>query len=195
PWFTVLVAAWVLCGLGVSGRLLYSKHSQYESRREEALGVWCKERALMLQQLVLTHVGQMQTLTGIISVMGKPGQRGKWGLDTCLNGSTWEAYLTHTAYARPGNTGATACVFVTDEERATFERLYGTIKDNTRNVSAHRPMYCPKILDFSTVEAANGSWHVDLMKRFVNEIPLAVAGKALYTWPYPMANSSGHAGF
>ncbi|CAI5488602.1 unnamed protein product, partial [Closterium sp. Naga37s-1] len=60
PWFTVLVVAWVLCGLGVAAWLLYWKHSQYVNHREEALGVWCKERALMLQQLVLTHVGQLQ---------------------------------------------------------------------------------------------------------------------------------------
>ncbi|CAI5477990.1 unnamed protein product [Closterium sp. Yama58-4] len=220
----LLVAAWVLCGLAVAASLLYWKHSQYEDHREEALGVWCKERALMLQQLVLTHVGQMQTLTGIISVMGRLGQRGKWELDRCLNGSSWEAYLTRTAYARPGNTGASSCVFVTDEEvregggegeralgggntgvsrcvyamdeeRATFERLYSTIKDNNKNVSAHRPIYCPKILDFSTVVASNGSWHIDLMKRFSTEIPLAVAGKPLYTWPYPMATPIDHAGF
>ncbi|CAI5990715.1 unnamed protein product [Closterium sp. NIES-65] len=207
PWFTVLVAAWVLCGLAVAAWLLYWKHSQYEDHREEALGVWCKERALMLQQLVLTHVGQMQA--GVVSnpsarahsccqadaVMGRLGQRGKWELDRCLNGSSWEAYLTRTAYARPGNTGASSCVFVTDEERASFERQHGTIKDNNKNVSAHRPIYCPKILDFSTVVVSNGSWHIDLMKRFSTEIPLAVAGKSLYTWPYPMSTPTDHAGF
>ncbi|CAI5477976.1 unnamed protein product [Closterium sp. Yama58-4] len=340
----VLVAAWVLCGLGVAAWLVYKKHSLYVNQREEALGVWCKERALMLQQLVLTHVGQMQvrlvewviltcsmsaplmpacphaaaarahpcgadavllscppalmlqqlvlthvgqmqvrlqwcqdttvvltpcsmgsalhppalmlqqlvlthvgqmqvrfdwcrrygqagaegqvcntntvlyiyaiqlcycltfflpsvlpshaqTLTGIISVMGKPGRRGKWELDTCLNGSTWEAYLTRTAYARPGNTGATACVFVRDAERSAFERQYGSIRDNTKNVSAHRPIYCPKILDFSTVVALNGSWNIDPLKRFRTEIPLLVAGKPLYTWPYPMGSPPDHTGF
>ncbi|CAI5487250.1 unnamed protein product [Closterium sp. Naga37s-1] len=220
PWFTVLVAAWVLCGLAVAAWLLYWKHSQYEDHREEALGVCvlasCSMgaalapsccHAFMLQQLVLTHVGHMQqlvpthvvrqtqALTGIISVMGRLGQRGKWELDRCLNGSSWEAYLTRTAYARPGNTGASSCVFVTDEERASFERQHGTIKDNNKNVSAHRPIYCPKILDFSTVVVSNGSWHIDLMKRFSTEIPLAVAGKSLYTWPYPMSTPTDHAGF
>ncbi|CAI7847915.1 unnamed protein product, partial [Closterium sp. NIES-53] len=195
PWFTLLVTAWVLCGLAVAAWLLWDRHAQYESRREEALGVWCKERALTLQQLVLTHVGQTQTLTGIISVMGKPGQRHKWELDKCLNGSTWEAYLTRTAYARPGNTGALSCVFVKDEERASFEQQYGSIRDNTLNISAQRPIYCPKILQFSTISAMNGTQNVDVMKRFVTEVPLAVEGRPFYTWPYPLAGSSTHAGF
>ncbi|GJP38729.1 hypothetical protein CLOM_g23148 [Closterium sp. NIES-68] len=89
PWFAVLVAAWLVCGLVVAAWLLYARHSEYVAHRDEALGVWCKERALMLQQLVLTHAGQTQTLAGIISVMGKPGQTGRWELNTCLNGSTW----------------------------------------------------------------------------------------------------------
>ncbi|CAI5942782.1 unnamed protein product [Closterium sp. NIES-64] len=118
----MLVAAWVLCGLAVAAWLLYWKHSQYEDHREEALGVWCKERALMLQQLVLTHVGQMQadaaqTLTGIISVMGKAGAERQVGAGQVFERQLVEAYLTRTAYARPGNTGASSCVFVTDEER------------------------------------------------------------------------------
>ncbi|GJP38734.1 hypothetical protein CLOM_g23152 [Closterium sp. NIES-68] len=195
PWFTVLVAAWLGCGLVIAAWLLYSKHSEYVARREEALGVWCKERALMLQQLVLTHAGQTQTLAGIISVMGKPGRKGKWELDTCLNGSTWKDYLTHTAPTRPGNTGAVSCVFVTDEERPAFEKLYGSIRDNTRNVSGPHPIYCPKILEFTTLLPYNGTGNVDIMARFFSEVPLAEEGKHFYTWPYPLANQLDHAGF
>ncbi|GJP54263.1 hypothetical protein CLOM_g13373 [Closterium sp. NIES-68] len=149
----------------------------------------------MLQQLVLTHAGQTQTLAGIISVMGKPGQTGRWELNTCLNGSTWGDYLTGTAYARPGNTGAVSCVFVRDEERASFEHRYGSIRDNTLNVSARRPIYCPKILQLSTTVAMNGTGNVDLMKRYSTEIPYAEAGRPFYTWPYPLVSPPGHAGF
>ncbi|CAI5958601.1 unnamed protein product [Closterium sp. NIES-64] len=78
---------------------------------------------------------------------------------------------------------------------SAFEWHYGSIRDNTKNVSAHRPIYCPKILDFSTVVALNGSWNIDLMKRFSTEIPLLVAGKPLYTWPYPMGSPPDHNGF
>ncbi|GJP38737.1 hypothetical protein CLOM_g23153 [Closterium sp. NIES-68] len=127
--------------------------------------------------------------------MGKPGCTGKWELDVCLNGSTWKDYLTHTAPTRPGNTGAVACVFVKDGERTSFERRFGSIRDNTLNVSSRRPNYCPKTLELTTVYATNGTGNIDLMQRYSEEIPLALEGKRFYTWPFPLANPSDHRGF
>ncbi|CAI7906300.1 unnamed protein product, partial [Closterium sp. NIES-54] len=194
PLFTVLVVVWVACGAVTAAWLLWDRHSQYERHREEALGVWCKERALMLQQLVLAHAGQMQTLAGLISVMGTPGQRGKWDMGRCLNGSMWVSYLTRTAQARPGNTGALACALVRDAERPAFEKQYGSIRDNTLVVSARRPIYCPKILELTTLFATNGPSNVDMFQRFYSLIPLVEEGRHFYSWPYPLATLT-HAGF
>ncbi|CAI5464079.1 unnamed protein product [Closterium sp. Yama58-4] len=193
--FTVLVVAWVVCGTVAAAGLLWDRHSQYERHREEALGVWCKERALMLQQLVLAHAGQMQTLAGLISVMGKPGQGGKWEMGKCLNGSMWVSYLTRTAPTRPGNTGAVACAVVRDAERAAFERQYGSIRENTLIVSARRPIYCPKVLELTTLYATDGPSNIDMFQRYHSLIPLVEAGRHLYSWPYPLANPLTHAGF
>ncbi|GJP38731.1 hypothetical protein CLOM_g13376 [Closterium sp. NIES-68] len=98
----------------------------------------------MLQQLVLTHAGQTQTLAGIISVKGKPGQKGKWELDACLNGSMWRQYLTLTAYARPGNTGAVSCVFVKDEERSHNPSHKPTWAETVLKRSTRGPKAIPK---------------------------------------------------
>ncbi|CAI5477979.1 unnamed protein product [Closterium sp. Yama58-4] len=195
PLFTVLVVVWAACGTVAAAGLLWDRHAQYERHREEALGVWCKERAIMLQQLVLTHAGQMQTLSGVITVMGKPGQGGKWEMGRCLNGSMWVSYLTRTAPTRPGNTGAVACALVHDAERAAFEKQYGSIKDNTLIVSAHRPIYCPKVLELTTLYATNGPSNIDMFQRYYSLIPLVLEGRHFYSWPYPLANPLTHAGF
>ncbi|CAI5530127.1 unnamed protein product [Closterium sp. Naga37s-1] len=143
----------------------------------------------------------LQTLAGLISVMGKPGQGGKWGMGGCLDGSMWVSYLTRTAQTRPGNTGAAACVVVHDAERASFEKQasfeqqYGSIRDNTLNISARRPIYCPKILELTTLFATNGPSNIDLFQRFYSAIPLVEEGKHFYSWPYPLANPLTHAGF
>ncbi|CAI5529911.1 unnamed protein product [Closterium sp. Naga37s-1] len=195
PLFTVLVVVWVLCGAVIAAWLLCDRHKQYERRRGEALGVWCKERALMLQQLVLAHAVQMQTLAGLISVMGTPGRTSKWDMGGCLNGSMWVSYLTRTAQTRPGNTGAVACAVVHDAERATFEKQYESIRDNTLIVSARRPIYCAKVLELTTLWATNGPSNIDMFQRFSWAIPLVEQGKHFYTWPYPLANPLTHAGF
>ncbi|CAI5520563.1 unnamed protein product, partial [Closterium sp. Naga37s-1] len=299
--FTLLVVVWVACGAVIAAWLLYWRHSQYVDQREEALGVWCKERALTLQQLVLAHAGQMQvrlewvdaeprewqrrlageaaavgnrdieystsphasevgavllthagqmqvscvvsglipvvgkpgrvgkwdmggwasgtwaggqvghgrvgkwdmggwasgtwTLSGVISVMGKPGQGSKWGMGRCLNGSMWVSYLTRTAPTRPGNTGAVACALVRDAERPAFEKQYGSIRDNTLIVSARRPIYCPKILELTTLYATNGPSNIDMFQRYYSLIPLVLEGRHFYSWPYALANPLTHAGF
>ncbi|CAI5994842.1 unnamed protein product [Closterium sp. NIES-64] len=199
PLFTVLVVVWVACGAVTAAWLLWDRHSQYERHREEALGVWCKERALMLQQLVLAHAGQMHTLGGVdlwlISVMGKPGQGSKWEMGGCLNGSMWGSFLTRTAQTRPGNTGALACAVVYDAERADFEKQYGSIRDNTLIVSTRRPIYCPKIFELTTLFATNGPSNVDMSQRFYSFHSLVEEGRHFYTWPYPLANPLTHAGF
>ncbi|CAI5969724.1 unnamed protein product [Closterium sp. NIES-65] len=195
PLFTVLVVVWVACGTAIAAWLLWDRHKQYEDHREEALGLWCKERALTLQQLVLAHAGQIQTLAGLISVMGTPGRPGKWDMGWCLNCNLWMSYLTRTAQTRPGNTGALACTVVRDAERAAFEREYGSIRDNTLIVSAHRPIYCAKVLELTTLWATNGPSNIDMFQRFSWAIPLVEAGRHFYTWPYPLANPLTHAGF
>ncbi|CAI7929245.1 unnamed protein product, partial [Closterium sp. NIES-54] len=78
---------------------------------------------------------------------------------------------------------------------ATFEKQYGSIRDNTLIVSARRPIYCAKVLELTTLWATNGPSNIDMFQRFSWAIPLVEQGKHFYTWPYPLANPLTHAGF
>ncbi|GJP50187.1 hypothetical protein CLOM_g9331 [Closterium sp. NIES-68] len=190
PVFGALLALWLLSGVAFAAWLCYSRHSSYQTDRRQHLDMWCYERAKLFEQHALTTVSQIRTLAGLASVMGKPRRHGNWAWDRCLAEQRWDAYLNATSYARPGNTGATVCVFVTDQERPAFERQYGgPILGLNREPQQRQPLYCPRVLEIHYYRGS--ALMIDLMQRLPEELAfLRSTGEPLFSYATPIANLS-----
>ncbi|GJP32321.1 hypothetical protein CLOM_g16903 [Closterium sp. NIES-68] len=190
PIFGVLLALWLLSGVSIAAWLCYSRHSSYQTDRRQHLDTWCYERAKLFEQHALTAVSQIRTLAGLASVMGRPRGHGSWAWDRCLTEQQWDAYLNRTGYARPGNTGGTICVFVTDQERPAFERQYGgPILGLTGEPQQRQPLYCPGVFEIHYYRGSG--LMVDLMQRLPEELTfLRSTGEPMFSFATPIANLS-----
>ncbi|CAI5530151.1 unnamed protein product [Closterium sp. Naga37s-1] len=140
--------------------------------------------ALMLQQLVLAQAGQMQGWVGVLPARSR-----------LSHPSFPHGLMPSCPHALIISCYSSSCRPMPPRCRAAFEKQYGSIRDNTLIVSARRPIYCPKILELTTLYATNGPSNVDMFQRYYSMIPLVEAGRHFYSWPYPLANPLTHAGF
>ncbi|CAI5981904.1 unnamed protein product [Closterium sp. NIES-65] len=196
--FHVLIALWILIGVGVCVWRFVARQYQWHGERRGELRQWCSQRAIMLEQQLLAHTGQTQvelkrwcsqralpleqqllahtgqtqTLAGLVSSLGRIAEDGQWALDTCLSERRWLAYLSQTKSTRPGGAEAFACLYVSNAERRVFERRNNaSITDAfTALPRMPAPIYCPKVLDVNSESGA--ALLSDALQAFPSELAL-----------------------
>ncbi|CAI5467882.1 unnamed protein product [Closterium sp. Yama58-4] len=185
-----------MIGVGVCVWRFVARQYQWQGERQGELRQWCSQRAIMLEQQLLVHTGQTQTLAGLVSSLGRVAEGGQRALDTCLSERRWLAYLSQTTSTRPGGVGASACLYVTDTQRLAFEqRLNASIIDAfTSRPRAPASLYCPKVLDSESGTPASQGLLSDALQAFPSELALVRASaKETFTLPYA-TTATGTAG-
>ncbi|GJP78601.1 hypothetical protein CLOP_g8885 [Closterium sp. NIES-67] len=188
--FHVLIATWILIGVGVCVWRFVVRQYQWQGERRLELRQWCSQRAMLLEQQLLAHTSQTQTLMGLVSSMGRVSADNQWGLDTCLSERRWQAYLSQTTSTRPGGAGAFTCLYVTHAQRRAFElRSNASVTDAfTALPRAPAPLYCAKVLDFGDMPGA--ALLSDALQAFPSELALVRdSAREVFTLPYAMPDS------